>query len=133
MTFRFCWVNLKSISYPPFRKYKKSELVVNRDNNKRLKWIVIIPPITRQTVVKLSCELSSPQSVIYQTSNWFENVQPQLKNKKFHDRWVIQTMLKPGDVLYLPSEINTLNIKGFWGFGVLYLLMLAASDISLAI
>ena len=71
---------------------------------KGLKWIVIIPPITRQTVVKLSCELSSPQSVIYQTSNWFENVQPQLKNKKFHDRWVIQTMLKPGDVLYLPSE-----------------------------
>ena len=71
---------------------------------KGLKWIVIIPPITRQTVVQLSCELSSPQSVIYHTSNWFENMQPQLKNKKFYDRPVVQTMLKPGDVLYLPSE-----------------------------
>ena len=34
----------------------------------------------------------------------YEDIQPQLNNRKFFGQPVVQTMLKSGDVLYLPSE-----------------------------
>ena len=49
------------------------------------------------------------QSISYGASKWFENIQPQLNNRKFFGRPVAQTMLKSGDVLYLPSE-NSLSL-----------------------
>ena len=48
--------------------------------------------------------LGKDQSISYGASNWFENIQPQMNHRKFYGRPVVQTMLKSGDVLYLPSE-----------------------------
>ncbi len=69
------------------------------------RWWVITPP---GSVFNNHCKYCSPKATErfdekWAVATWFDNIQPQLAKTKIFGREVIQTMQKPGDILYIPS------------------------------